>query len=125
MNQQFLRFLIVGCSTVLVDYLCYTALLEYSSLDVSYSKGLAFCFGAAYAYFLNRAFTFKVTYTHSVICFSLLYLSMLALNIASNSFVVNALSGKTYNIEIAFFVATTISATGNFLGMKYFVFKVK
>ena len=117
------RFLVVGGTTVLIDLICYLMLI-YMGFDTHLSKGISFSIGTVFAYFANRNFTFRSSMAGSVrfIIFSLLYLSTLVVNVTANEVVLN-LTGRTdASFVMAFVLATVLSATLNFMGMKYIVF---
>ena len=117
------RFIVVGLTTVLIDLIFYLILILFI-FDVSLSKGLSFTIGALFSYFANRSYTFKSSKKGLIrfILFILLYVSSLIANVLSNDIILNMLTHINYSLITAFLIATTISATLNFLGMKYFVF---
>ena len=129
-KRELTIFLIVGILTVAIDFLIYRGLI-YLGLDtVNIAKGLGFIGGTIFAYFANRFWTFKkqVARSGSIGRFSIVYIIGLSTNI-----LVNYLSILTLNhfanfndyqqvIFLAFLLATGVSATLNFLGMKLFVF---
>lgn len=118
-------FILIGVCTVIIDYLTYSSILTYTALNKEKAKGVGFVAGTLFAYFGNRSLTFsKKSYRKkSFIYFSALYLITLLLNIFINSFILKII-GETYmGYKIAFLVATALSATLNFIGMKFFVFK--
>ena len=123
LEYEIVRFLIIGGITVLIDLICYFILI-YTGFDTSLSKGISFSIGTIFAYFANRNYTFKSSidgwFKFSV--FMLLYLLTLAVNIVSNEIVLNLTSQISASLMIAFFIATSLSATLNFIGMKYIVF---
>jgi putative flippase GtrA len=46
----------------------------------------------------------------------------LSINVYANSLLLSALTERPYSVQAAFVIATGLSATLNFIGMKYFVF---
>jgi putative flippase GtrA len=120
------RFIVVGITTVLID-LGFYLILNYFIFDTTLSKGVSFTIGALFSYFANKNFTFNSSKRGLLrfLFFSALYVSTLIANVVSNSIVLNSLSQINYSLIIAFLIATTISATLNFLGMKYFIFSSK
>lgn len=123
-RKEIITFLVVGTLTVCVDFLSYHALLL---LDVWYSlaKGLGFIFGTVFAYFANKYWTFGHVEmaVNSIIRFSILYTITLATNIIVNQSTLSVLAGYEWRVNVAFVVATGVSAILNFVGMKFFVFK--
>ena len=57
-NSQIIRFLIVGVTTVLIDYIFYF-FLYFIGFSTSISKGISFIIGAIFAYVANKYFTFN------------------------------------------------------------------
>lgn len=129
LDYEFARFLLVGASTVFIDLVFYLIFL-YAGFDTYISKGISFSIGTIFAYFANQNFTFKSAKTGAVrfIVFTLLYLSTLLINVISNEFVLSSTAfiiNLKVSLMVSFLVATSISASLNFLGMKYMVFNVK
>ena len=118
------RFLPVGVSTVAVDYASYLGLLALG-VEASIAKAIGFITGAVLAFFLNQRLIFGKR-THGVLgvlAFAVVYLLALGANVTVNEFALNALSGiESYSKHIAFLVATGVSATINFIGIKFAVF---
>lgn len=122
-SRDIQRFIIVGCSTVLLDCVFYFLLVQFG-LKSSFSKGVSFTVGAIYAYVANKNFTFK-NQNHSVKQFSsfiLLYFTTLSINVIVNESILGLFSSTSLSLIIAFMSATLVSALLNFLGMKYLVF---
>ena len=126
LEYEIARFLIVGGTTVLIDLICYFILI-YIGFDTSLSKGVSFSVGTVFAYFANRNYTFKSATAgfFNFAVFTLLYLSTLVVNVASNEIVLKLTSHINGYLLIAFLIATSLSATLNFIGMKYIVFKAQ
>ena len=125
LKKQFGIFLIIGTLTVLIDYAVYQMLLATSLFSTSLSKGIGFISGTIFSYAANKAWTFSYLggISKSIYRFIALYLFTLALNVGINALFLGVFEGLEYYRQISFFLATTISALVNFLGMKYFVFK--
>jgi putative flippase GtrA len=118
-------FLTVGALTVLTDYLIYQFLVWSQWLTMDFAKGISFIVGTIFAYFANRFWTFghKRHVPGSIWRFSLLYATTLLTNVVVNAVVVNTLVALSWVVEFAFIMSTVISASMNFVGLKYFVFK--
>lgn len=116
------RFVPVGIAAVIIDSLVYAAFLAIGAA-VAPAKASGFISGAIFAYFANRRFTFRRMgdRASSVISFIAVYLSALFMNVAINSLIVKSLS-TDLRFALAFLVATAVSATMNFIGMKFLVF---
>ncbi|MCA1010079.1 GtrA family protein [Halobacillus halophilus] len=118
-QQQIQRFLVTGVSAVLVDTLFYFLLIQV--ISTSLSKMISFLCGTILAYILNKFWTFKKKAKSHIELFQYmgLYLSTLGINVASNMLFLTLTSNKI----IAFVFATGISASLNFIGQKWWVFK--
>lgn len=126
LKYEVTRFLLVGGSTVFIDLICYSILILIG-FDTYVSKGISFSIGAIFSYIVNRSFTFQSAF-YGLIQFSLfilLYLSTLFLNITSNEILLEFLGRTHVSFIVAFLIATILSASLNFLGMKYIVFNQK
>ncbi|MDA8691944.1 GtrA family protein [Candidatus Pseudothioglobus singularis] len=117
----------VGITTVFVDLICYTILILIS-LDTYLAKGASFLVGTVFAYFANRKITFRVpsnSQNNKFFYFLILYLTTLFINVSINEFVLNFSGHDISSYALAFICATSVSASINFFGMKFFVFNKK
>jgi len=126
-NRQLGIFLIIGVCTMLVDFGCYRGLLYTGLLPLDFAKATGFFFGTLCAYFANRYWTFGHAQpeTGSIWRFIVLYACTLVANVLINAFALLLLKGFVFAIEFAFVLATGVSASLNFIGMKLFVFRTK
>jgi putative flippase GtrA len=117
-------FLIVGALTVVVDFCVYRS-LGWAGMRVDIAKAAGFLAGTVFAYFANRMWTFNHARhaAGSALRFALLYATTLGANVAVNGMVLSSLAGSSAAVQIAFLIATAVSAALNFVGMKFFVFK--
>ena len=124
-KRQFTIFLIVGALTVLVDFICYRGLIGFQLMEVDLAKATGFLAGTLFAYFANRFWTFgrKPQLPGSAWRFAALYASTLGANVLINAFVLKLFADSAAAFLFAFLLATGVSASLNFLGMKFFVFK--
>ena len=118
-------FLIVGSLTVLVDFGAYRSLVWLEVAGVDMAKAIGFLVGTLFAYFANRFWTFghKSHAPGSLWRFVALYGTTLGANVLVNSLALKLFADAIAAVHLAFLLATGISATLNFLGMKLFVFK--
>ena len=129
-KRELTIFLIVGLLTVSIDFSIYRGLIYLGLDSVNIAKGLGFIGGTIFAYFANRFWTFKQqdTRSGSVGRFATVYIIGLSANVLVNYLSILILSHFTnltdyqQAILLAFLLATSVSATLNFLGMKFFVF---
>jgi putative flippase GtrA len=126
LEYEVVRFLIVGGTTVLIDLIWYFILI-YIGFDTSLSKGVSFSVGTVFAYFANRNYTFQSSMAGFLrfTVFTLLYFSTLVVNVMSNEIVLKFTSHINGSLIISFLIATALSATLNFIGMKYIVFNAQ
>ena len=124
LKNEINRFLLVGITTVLIDLSVYSLLL-FLELDTYISKGISFNVGALFAFYANKNFTFKsnTKSPFKFILFLILYFTTLGINVSFNEIILSLIGKSELSLFIAFVIATAISATINFLGMKHIVFK--
>lgn len=117
-------FLVVGTLTVGVDFSSYHLLL-WVGVEHSLAKACGFVAGTLFAYFANRYWTFGHVKQapNSVPRFAVLYAVTLGANVLVNQAVLSLAGLDALWVNLAFLVATGVSAVLNFLGMKFFVFK--
>jgi putative flippase GtrA len=122
-RRELAIFLVVGVTTVLIDFTVYRGLV-WSGLPTSAAKSVGFLAGTVFAYVANKVWTFGRN-SHppgSIWRFALLYSVTLGANVLINALALCALASSALAVQIAFLLATATSATLNFVGMKYFVF---
>lgn len=124
-RRELAVFIIVGSLTVLVDFLTYRGLAWAELASVDMSKATGFLAGTVFAYFANRFWTFghKAHAAGSAWRFAILYAATLGVNVFVNAVALVLLADATAAIQMAFLLATGVSASLNFVGMKLFVFK--
>ena len=124
--QRLQRFLIVGFTTVAIDFTAYRLLLHLDS-PTTIAKGLGFIAGTIFAYFANKLWTFDRAKggTNVFSMFIALYLITLLINIGVNSGVIKILGTDELFLNISFLMATGTSAALNFVGLQMIVFKSK
>lgn len=124
-KRELAIFVVVGTLTVLVDYLSYRGMVEFEIMAVDMAKATGFLIGTLFAYFSNRFWTFghKPHLPGSAWRFAVLYASTLGANVLINSLALKLFADEIAATPLAFLVATGVSASLNFLGMKLFVFR--
>ena len=122
--QSLRRFLIVGSATVGVDALVYSALL-WVGLAVDLAKALGLIAATIFAYFFNKSWTFPGS--HGGVLRFIGFVSLYSLAIVTNTGVNHVILVLTdyskVGFLIAYFGATATSATLNYVGMRWFVFR--
>lgn len=126
-KRELAIFLIVGSLTVLIDFITYRGLVQLDLAAVSWAKGASFIVGTIFAYLANRMWTFghKSHMSGSAWRFAILYTATLGANVFLNALVLNILGNEASTIKLAFLLATGFSAVLNFMGMKWYVFRLK
>jgi putative flippase GtrA len=116
------RFIVTGIFAVATDYFSYLALINI--IDVDLSKACSFVLGSLVAFFLNKFWTFNSEKKAAAAIgpFIILYSSTFFVNVSLNHF---SLAYITDMKTIAFLIATSASTILNFIGMKFWVFKVR
>ena len=122
-HSQMMRFLFVGGTTVLIDFIVYSTLLLFGN-TTQISKGVGFFVGTVFAYFANKKVTFRSRNSGLLkfLLFILLYLFSLSANVVTNEIVLYILNYTKLSFLLAFLIATALSASMNFFGMKYIIF---
>ncbi|MEE8045300.1 MAG: GtrA family protein [Dehalococcoidia bacterium] len=126
LTRQLQRFLIVGFTTVIIDFAVYRTLL-FADSPTAVAKALGFVAGTIFAYFANKVWTFERAKggRNVFIMFMALYLSTLLINVGINSGVIAVLGEAELALGLGFLAATGTSATLNFVGMRMIVFRTK
>lgn len=122
MRNEFPRFIVTGILAVATDYFGYLVLINIINVDIS--KACSFVLGSIVAFYLNKFWTFESdkTAAAAIVPFIVLYSSTFLINVSLNHF---SLVYVTDMKTIAFLIATTASTILNFIGMKFWVFKVQ
>jgi putative flippase GtrA len=125
MRREASIFLVVGGLTVLLDFLVYRGWVWTGLTGTDAAKALGFLTGTVFAYFANRAWTFGSARhaAGSAPRFIVLYALTLGANVLVNAWMLAVCAGFAAAVEAAFLAATAVSATLNFIGMKFYVFR--
>jgi len=92
---------------------------------VASAKAIGFVVGTVFAFIANRYWTFQLggqAMPREVGRFTAVYGTTLAANVGINSGVLAVIGRDQTSLIAAFVIATGVSATLNFLGMKFFAF---
>ena len=124
-QRQLKIFLIVGVLTVAIDFVIYRSLSFGGLVGQDSAKAIGFISGSLFAYFANKVWTFNSQQPvhSSIFLFAVLYAFTLGANVWVNHLLVINLAPFSFLIETSFLVATMISATLNFMGMKFIIFR--
>ena len=122
-NKELLKYIFVGLSTVLIDFLIYKLLIKF--IVIYLAKTISFLSGTFFSYQLNRTWTFKSgkKTLSQFIKYLIIHITSLVLNVFINSLLLNTFSKNYFlSYEVSFLIATLTSATYNFLFIKIFIF---
>lgn len=121
-------FMVVGLITIAIDFSIYLYLIYPLSLNHNLAKGISFIGGTIFSYFANRFWTFnqQITGSGSIKRFIFVYSISITANIIMNTLCISWFAHLSlipkYIILFSFLLATGLSATLNFFGMKFYVF---
>ena len=122
-NKELLKYIFVGLSTVLIDFLIYKFLIKF--IVIYLAKTISFLSGTFFSYQLNRTWTFKSgkKTLSQFIKYLIIHITSLVLNVFINSLLLNTFSKNYFlSYEVSFLIATLSSAIYNFLFIKMFIF---
>ena len=122
-NKELLKYIFVGLSTVLIDFLIYKFLIKF--IVIYLAKTISFLSGTFFSYQLNRTWTFKSgeETLSKFIKYLIIHITSLVLNVFINSLLLNTFSKNYFlSYEVSFLIATLTSAIYNFLFIKIFIF---
>ena len=110
-------FLVVGTSTVLIDFLTYRGLIWAQLFSVEIAKGTGFMVGTLFAYFANRFWTFghKAHADGSVWRFIFVYSLTLAVNVLVNSFLISWIPDNFPNLQDGLVVVNKFASSYGFI----------
>lgn len=119
MNKHIFKFLVVGGTSTLLDYIVYLLLLNF--IHIAIAKTISMLCAIILSYFLNKIWTFEYknnTDLTLVIKYVLTQAVNISINVSCNYLVFTLYPNK----HIAFIIATIVATIVNFLLQKYFVF---
>ena len=122
-NKELLKYIFVGLSTVLIDFLIYKFLIKF--IVIYLAKTISFLSGTFFSYQLNRTWTFKSgkKTLSQFIKYLIIHITSLIINVFLNSLLLNTFPKNYYlSYEVSFLIATLTSAIYNFLFIKKFIF---
>ena len=120
LEYQILIFLFIGGLATIVDFIIYSYLLTFFSINIS--KLISMLSSSLFSYFMNKIFTFNKGKNYNskyLIKFYIIFLLNLLTNVFVNYYVYKLTSIKL----LAFILATLFGMIVNFIGQKFFVFK--
>ena len=120
LEYQILMFIVIGGLATTIDFIIYSYLLDF--ISINFSKFISMLVSSLFSYFMNKIFTFNKGKNYNSKYLTKFYIIFL-LNLLTNIFV-NYYVYKWTSIKIlAFILATLFGMIVNFIGQKFFVFK--
>lgn len=118
-RRAFLRFLVVGSTSVLIDLAVYQ-LLTAAGLSPHGAKGISYVTGMLFGFVANKlwAFESKRKSAAEPVTYLLLYTATLGVNVG-----LNALALPVAGSVFAFLVATGTTTILNFAGLRWITFR--
>ncbi len=120
LKKQVARFLIVGGTSTIFSYSIFLICLHSFGFHYLLANATAFIFGVAYAYPLNKIWTFDSHASRHFHLYLMVYLCSLGISSITLRTLVDFIGIIP---EIANLVAIAITTCTNFLGIKFWVFK--
>lgn len=120
LEYQILVFLLIGGLATTIDFVIYSHLFTFFSINIS--KLISMLSSSLFSYFMNKIFTFNKGKNYNqryLIKFYIIFLLNLLTNIFVNYYVYKLTSVKL----LAFILATLFGMIVNFIGQKFYVFK--
>lgn len=114
------RFLVVGGSSTLIDFVIY--MLLSTKVDITISKCISMSISSIYSFFINKNWTFSDSEKITIVL-ALKYILCVLINIGVNTLVNTLTFSITNNKIISFIIATGIAMIVNFVIQKEVVFR--
>ena len=131
-RKHILRFLVIGCLSVLMDALIYYVLTNLLNLQLDVSKAISYLSGMLIGFIGNKYWTFQsnLKTAREPIMYFIVYAATFFINIGCNRAAYSFFhdpqtGGMSDQIEkvLAFLIATGITTILNFLGMRFIAFR--
>ena len=121
LEKQFIKFIIIGCKSTLINYCLYFILYK-TTYNIILASTSAYLVGNVNSFIFGKKWVFK----NSVIKNNFIYIKFLMVYLFGGylfSAITNYLSIKGIDHRVAWLIGISICAVNNFLGSKYIVFK--
>jgi len=122
MQNRFVRFLLVGGSSTLIQFVLLIALVELLQMPKVYASALSYALSAVYNYLLNYHFTFSSDQQHRETAPK--YILAVGLGLSINTAVFCMLLTLLPHYIFAQVGATLTALVVNFLVQKYWIFRI-
>ena len=122
--EQIIKFCIVGALGAVINYSIFFLLLFYLKIHYIVSSGTGFVVSVFTSFILNRRFTFKIRSRRIMKNTVIKYFSVNIFSMLSGLLALAGFVELLYiNVYIANLLAVGFTASCNFLGSKFFVFR--
>lgn len=120
--KKICKFLLIGGSSTLIDFLIYFILSK--NINVNLSKFISMVFSCTYSFLINKSWTFqvkgKIRFEY-IIKYILTQSVNIVMNVATNRVILNITGEKL----LAYVLATCVGMVCNFTLQRFFVFAKK
>tara|TARA_B100001146_G_C16145047_1_gene418538 strand:- start:72 stop:446 length:375 start_codon:yes stop_codon:yes gene_type:complete len=122
LKEQFLKFILVGITSTVINYSIFYVFYSYFFLNYLFSAFFGYVAGVFVGYSLNVRWTFgvKKDEERSLLKYLLIYLLTLILAVI---FLYSLVAALNFKPSIAYIFVVVFATLTNFIGMKYWVFK--
>ena len=121
LEKQFIKFIIIGCKSTLINYCLYFILYK-TTYNIILASASAYLAGNVNSFIFGKKWVFK----NSAIKNNFIFIKFLMVYFFGGylfSAITNYLSIKGIDHRVAWLIGISICAVNNFLGSKYIVFK--
>tara|TARA_B100000073_G_scaffold345925_1_gene356092 strand:- start:32 stop:406 length:375 start_codon:yes stop_codon:yes gene_type:complete len=121
LERQFIKFIIIGCKSTLINYLFYLVLYK-TTANILLASISGYFAGNINSYIFGKKWVFKNSkIKNNFIFFKFLMVYLFGAFLFSST--INYLSIKGFDHKIAWLIGIVFCILNNFLGSKYIVFK--
>ncbi len=125
MLKQFIKFSLVGLLNTAIHYGIFISLYEFVGVYHLFASGIGFCFAMTNSYVINKRWTFQSRGSDvrgEFVRFFIVNLISLSINLGSMAVLVELF---LIHPPVAQFVTIGLTLAVNFLGNRFWTFKVK
>lgn len=126
-DKKVLRYLVVGITAFLVDFLLFVLLNEFTSIPIFYSNAMALVAGFLISFFGNRMLVFgvdkSVKMKHAPHKQLFLYVILLVVNTILSYFVIKLLRVIGVDVAMGKIAAMVLIVFWNYISYKKIIFK--
>lgn len=122
---KFVRYLVVGGSAFIMEFLSFIALYQHIKLILVLSNAISFCIGLLTSFVLNRLWTFaaKHKFKHTTSKQLNMYVSLALINLIATLMIVQILKSVGLEANTSKLIAMCLTSIWNFAIFKIYIFK--